>query len=133
MPLPSVEKYGAKRCTALSKRTKLPCKNPAAYGCKTCRYHGAKRSRYALSGQMHPQYKNGEFTKEKLTLKSEKSLQFLMLEELGHHIGLFAEGSTKLRGRKPKGFPYNLDLNSPEGIAKAIELASKPKIKVKSS
>jgi hypothetical protein len=124
MPLPSVEKYGAKQCAARSKRTKEPCKNAAAYGCNTCRYHGARRSRSALSGIHHPQYKSGEFTKEEKALRSHKSLQFLMLEKLGWHIDLFAEGSTKIRGRKPNGYPYNLtNLHDDEQLAKAIELS----------
>jgi hypothetical protein len=51
--------------------------------------------------------------------RSAKSLQFLMLEKIGWHVGLFAEGSTKFRGRKPNGFE-NLDLNDPEQLALAI-------------
>jgi hypothetical protein len=124
MPLPSVEKYGAKQCSARSKRTKEPCKNAAAYGCNTCRYHGAKRSRSSLSGAQHPQYKSGNFTKEQNVLRSQKSLQFLMLEKIGWHIGLFSENSTKFRGRKPNGYPYYLtNLHDYEQLAKAIELS----------
>jgi hypothetical protein len=44
-----------------------------------------------------------------------------MLEMIGWHVGLFAEGSTKFRGRKPNGFE-NLDLGDPDQLAKAIEL-----------
>ena len=124
MPLPSVEKYGAKRCIAKKKSTKEPCKNPAAFGCATCRYHGARRSRNALQGIYHPQYKSGKYTKEQQALRSQKSLQFLMLEKLGWHIGLFAEGSTKFRGRKPLGYPYELkNLHEPDQLLKAIELS----------
>jgi hypothetical protein len=42
-----------------------------------------------------------------------------MLEKIGWHIGLFAEGSTKFRGRKPNGFE-NLDLNDLDQLAAAI-------------
>ena len=45
-----------------------------------------------------------------------------MLEMIGLQVGLFAEGSTKYRGRKPNGFE-NLDLNDPDQLAKAIELS----------
>jgi hypothetical protein len=48
-----------------------------------------------------------------------------MLEKIGWHIGVFAEGSTKFRGRKPKGYPYNLtNLNDDEQLAKAIDLST---------
>ncbi len=47
-----------------------------------------------------------------------------MLEKLGWHIGLFAEGSTKFRGRKPIGYPYELkNLHEPDQLLKAIELS----------
>lgn len=45
-----------------------------------------------------------------------------MLEMIGWHIGLFAEGSTRFRGRKPNGFE-KLDLDDPEQLAKAIKLS----------
>jgi hypothetical protein len=45
-----------------------------------------------------------------------------MFEKIGWHVGLFAEGRTKFRGRKPNGFE-NLDLNDAEQLAKAIELS----------
>jgi len=43
MPLPSVETGACPRCRGKSKRSGLPCQNPAAYGCKTCRIHGAHK------------------------------------------------------------------------------------------
>jgi hypothetical protein len=61
----------------------------------------------------------GNETKEARAERSAKSLQFLMLEKIGWHVGLFAEGSTKFRGRKPNGFE-NLDLNDPDQLAAAI-------------
>ena len=60
MPLPCITKHGAKRCAALSKRTKLACGNLAAYGCKTCRYHGARKN--ILRGEQHPSYVHGNRT-----------------------------------------------------------------------
>jgi hypothetical protein len=42
-----------------------------------------------------------------------------MVEIIGWHLGLFAEGSTKFRGRKPNGFE-KLDLDGPEKLALAI-------------
>ena len=110
---------GAKQCEVLTKRTRLRCQNPAAHGCRACRMHGAHKSRGSSRGAEHPQYKNGNETKEARAERSAKSLQFLMLEMIGWHVGLFAKGSTKFRGRKPIGFE-NLDLNDPDQLAIAI-------------
>jgi hypothetical protein len=43
----------------------------------------------------------------------------LLLEMIGWHIGLFAEGSTKFRGRKPSGF-QRLDLNRCDDLLEAL-------------
>jgi hypothetical protein len=59
MPLPSVRLYGAKLCQCKSKRTKLPCKNAAAFGSKSCRMHGAHKSHARLSGNNHPNFIHG--------------------------------------------------------------------------
>lgn len=117
MPLPSVEIYGATRCSAKSKRTKKPCKNPAAYGCATCRYHGAKPTRKTLEGEAHPNFKNAGYTKSEKAKRKRISLMFQRLEEIGWHIGLFAEGSTKTRGRKVGG---KLDLNQDDELMIAL-------------
>jgi hypothetical protein len=42
---------------------------------------------------------------------------FQRLEEIGWHIGLFAEGSTKTRGRKVGG---KLDLNNDDELIIAL-------------
>jgi hypothetical protein len=42
-----------------------------------------------------------------------------MLEMMGRHVGLFAEGSTKFRGRKPNGFE-KIDLNDSDQLSLAI-------------
>ncbi|MEM7291236.1 MAG: HGGxSTG domain-containing protein, partial [Pseudomonadota bacterium] len=38
---PMEKAHAAPRCTAHSKRTGLPCKNPAVKGWTVCRLHGA--------------------------------------------------------------------------------------------
>jgi hypothetical protein len=86
--------------------------------------HGAHKSRNVLRGVNHPQYKNAGQTKKERLQRSEKSLQLLMLEELGHHIGLFAEGTTKTRGPRPKGWK-SLDLNQSDQLAQALALTIK--------
>jgi hypothetical protein len=42
---------------------------------------------------------------------------FRSLEEIGWHVGLFAEGSTKTRGRKAG---VRLDLNKKNNLDRAI-------------
>ena len=71
MPLPSVIN-GAKQCLAKSKRTGLPCNNPAAHGCRTCRMHGARRQETIRKDKDHPQYKHGHETRKKRTTRAFK-------------------------------------------------------------
>ena len=118
MPLPSVIN-GATQCTVSCKRTGIRCKNPAAFGCKSCRMHGAHRSRNSLQGVNHPQYKHGERTKESIADHQKTLLRLHTLEEIGYHIKLFPEGSPKTRGRKPTGWEP-LDLNDPQQLTYAI-------------
>jgi hypothetical protein len=114
--LPSVIN-GAQRCVSLTKRTKLLCKNPAAYGCKVCRYHGAHKSRNVLRNSDHPQYKNGKRTKEIEAEHRRVSTALLTLLDIGDSIGMF--NRTHTRGRKPNNYiKYNM--NDPEQLAEAI-------------
>jgi hypothetical protein len=100
MPLPSVSKYGAKQCQVKSKRTGLPCKNPAAYGTNACRYHGAHRANTAMLGQQHPNYQHGNATKEARYIYSAASKNLRQLEAMGFKVGMFS--GSKISGRKPK-------------------------------
>lgn len=121
MPLQSVLN-GAKQCQVLTKRTKQPCKNPAAYGCISCRMHGAHKSRNVLWGVDHPKYKHGNRTKEAQQNNSDALTRIRMLEQIGWHIKMFV--GTKTRGRKPKGYrKYNM--NDPGQLAEAIQLVIK--------
>ena len=52
----------APRCTAKSKRSGLPCKNPAVKGWSVCRMHGARGGHG--SGKSNPAYKHGMRTRE---------------------------------------------------------------------
>jgi hypothetical protein len=88
-----------------------------------CDTHGGlssgPKSKEGIQRIREAHWKHGNETKEARAERSAKSLQFLMLEKIGWHVGLFAKGSTKFRGRKPNGFK-NLDLNDPEQLALAI-------------
>lgn len=102
MPLPSVRTHGAKQCQVKSKRTGLPCNNPAAYGTIACRMHGAHRTRTGLSGESHPNYKHGNCT---ITVKTEYSNALARLRELKkdlHELGLIKTKTKPIVGRKPK-------------------------------
>jgi hypothetical protein len=124
MPLPSILN-GAKQCQVMTKRTKLRCKNPAAYGCKACRTHGAHKSRNVLRGKDHPRYRNGERTKDVETGCRDKSVMFRYLTDLGNYCDLFYK-ELKTRGRPPAGYE-KLDFTDPEKLALAI-LKTAPRI-----
>lgn len=112
-----------KRCQARSSRKKQQCGKPAMQGKNVCDTHGGlstgPRTQEGIKRIQNAHWKHGNETKEARAERSAKSLQFLMLEKIGWHVGLFAEGSTKFRGRKPNGFE-NLDLNDPEQLTLAI-------------
>jgi hypothetical protein len=112
-----------KRCQARSSLTKIQCFKPALKGKAVCGHHGGlstgPKTREGIQRIKDAHLKHGNETKEARAERSAKSLQFLMLEKIGWHIGMFAEGSTKFRGRKPNGFE-NLDLNDPDQLAAAI-------------
>lgn len=116
MPLPSIIN-GAKQCQVLTKRTKQRCKNPAAYGCTSCRMHGAHKSRNVLRGADHPKYTNGNRTIESQKENSASLTRLRMLEQIGWHIKMFT--GSKTRGRRPNGY-IPLDLNDPLQMGLAV-------------
>lgn len=114
------------RCQARSSRSKQQCAKPAIRNKNVCGHHGGlstgPKTSEGIKRIQSAHWKHGNETKEARAGRSAKSLQFLMLEMIGWHIGLFAEGSTRFRGRKPNGFE-KLDLDDPEQLAKAIKLS----------
>ena len=122
MPLPSLLN-GAKQCQVMTKRTKLRCKNLAAYGCKACRMHGAHKSKNVLRGANHPQYKNGKETKVAKAERSESSAAFRQLTDLGNHAGVFYK-KLKILGRPSNNYK-ELDLSKPDQLAVAISMINK--------
>lgn len=100
MPLPCLIKFGAKRCQCLCKRTKKPCKNPAAFSMVSCRMHGAHRPYTPLSGDKHPNYQHGNATKQVRREHSIAIARIHALEAIGLRIGMFT--GTRIVGRKPK-------------------------------
>ena len=88
MPLQSITKHHAVKCLAKSKRTKLPCNNPAAYGCKTCRMHGARRPETIKRFKDHPNYVHGERSLEGIKRHREVMGRIKMLTKLAKHLGM---------------------------------------------
>jgi hypothetical protein len=54
--------HNSPRCTAHSKRTGLPCCNPAVRGWPVCRMHGARGGHKA--GTSHPSWRHGIRSKQ---------------------------------------------------------------------
>ena len=83
MPLPSVSQHSASQCTARAKATKHRCLNPAAYGCHTCRLHGARKPNSIKRGIDHPNYLHGTETLER---KRQRSLKLAELKEIENDL-----------------------------------------------
>jgi len=95
------------QCKAMSKRTRVRCRAPAIKGKTKCRFHGGRstgarteegRAKIAAAHTVH-----GRDTRQKRADTSAKLAELRELEELGFKVGLFAEGTPRTRGRKPKG------------------------------
>ena len=80
MPLPSVSNHNALQCTAKAKSTKHRCLNPAAYGCTTCRLHGARHLTTIKRGIYHPNYKHGMETLEMKRKRCIKLAELKLIE-----------------------------------------------------
>ena len=99
MPLPSVSQHRAMQCTARAKSTQQRCLNPTAFGCRTCRLHGARKLSSIKAGRDHPNYLNGT---ETLNAKRQRSLKLAELREIEND--LIERGLVKCKrtvGRKP--------------------------------
>jgi hypothetical protein len=94
MPLPNLNR----RCSAQAHSTGNQCLNPAAFGCKTCRYHGARRRETVKVGKAHPQYRHGERTKEAISKYRASMLQLQTIETLAYSSGVLT--GLRTTGRK---------------------------------
>jgi hypothetical protein len=123
MPLPSVLN-GARQCQADSKRSGKRCLNPAAYGCKTCRYHGAHRPQEAPAGEDHWNYQHGKATKKKRAEDAAASTKLLLLRDLGVKLGMFGDQLTGWPGRRPRDYPATELMSAEELMVLIKGLAS---------
>jgi hypothetical protein len=115
MPLHSLS-HGAKQCTALTKRTKQPCKNPAAYGCKTCRMHGARKPETIKRGKDHVNFVHGRRTLEAQAEQNAASRRLQQLEDAMHLLGMTT--AKRSRGRKANGYTKLTSLDDVKKLLK---------------
>ena len=94
MPLPNLNR----RCSAPARSTGNQCLNPAAFGCKTCLYHGARRRETVRVGKEHPHYKHCERTKEAISKYRASMLHLEAIETLAYSSGVLIGPRTT--GRK---------------------------------
>ena len=112
MPLPNIRLGLTRRCECRSKRSGQRCKNPAAFGTRACRFHGAYRQRRVLRGADHPNYQHGQVTLEARDEHSRAAARLHHLFDLGRAAGLYPAKDTIGRGRKSK-FYKHLNPNDP--------------------
>lgn len=98
MPLPNLTDEN--RCTAKCKATQQRCMNLRAYGQPVCRYHGARPPQSILQGVDHPQYKNGQETKEMRAERSAAAKHIQELDQMARKLGMIR--GKKAAGRRPK-------------------------------
>jgi hypothetical protein len=82
MPLPNLNKRCTARCRS---RGGARCLNPAAFGCKTCAYHGGRPRSTVRTGKDHWNHKHGLATiqcraEEKQELRELRELENLLNE-----------------------------------------------------
>lgn len=101
MPLPS-QKYGAKQCSAKSKRSGVRCLNNAVLGAAICRMHGHVPNHKVKRGESHGMYKDGSRTLEAQKQSSEQSARLQMMEDALHLLSMTTAKRT--RGAKAKSY-----------------------------
>jgi hypothetical protein len=111
-----------RRCKARSSRTKLQCAKPALKGKVVCGHHGGystgPRTKEGKERIRAAHLKHGQETQEARAERSEKSVMFRHLTDIGNYCDLFYK-PLKTRGRPPLGYTQ-LDLTDPEELALAI-------------
>ena len=97
------------QCNALSKRTRQRCQAPAIKGKTKCRFHGGLsrgctteegRAKIAKAHTVH-----GRETRKKRLNHSVIMSELRVLEAFMFEHGMFPDGTPRLAGRKPLGYP----------------------------
>ena len=97
-PLPNIASGRTPQCKARSKRSLRRCNNPAAYGCTTCRFHGARHPQTIKRGSDHPQYRHGRETLEARQRRVEGMTRIRRLVDLAVDAGFLKK---RITGRRP--------------------------------
>jgi hypothetical protein len=115
-------KIRCRRCKARSSRTKLQCAKPALKGKVVCGHHGGystgPRTKEGKERIRAAHLKHGQETQEARAERSEKSVMFRYLTNIGNHCEIFYK-KIKTRGRPPSDYAQ-LDLTDPEQLALAL-------------
>lgn len=115
-------KIRCRRCKAQSSRTKLQCSKPALKGKAVCGHHGGystgPKTKEGKERIRAAHWKHGQETEVAKAERSEKSLIFRYLTDLGNCCNLFYK-ELKPLGRPPSAY-RQLDLTDPEQLAFAI-------------
>lgn len=115
-------KIRCRRCKAQSSRTKLQCSKPALKGKAVCGHHGGystgPKSKEGKDRIRAAHWRHGEETLEAKAERSEKSVMFRYLTDLGNHCEMFYK-QLKTRGRPPSGYTQ-LNLSDVEQLTLAI-------------
>jgi hypothetical protein len=116
MPLPS-QKYGARQCSARSKRSGVRCLNNAVSSAASnvCRMHGYVPKDKVKRGETHGMYKDGNRTQEAQKQSSEQSARLSQYEDALHLLGM----TTAKRSPGRKSAKYT-KLTSLEDIKEVI-------------
>lgn len=101
MPLPS-QKYGAKQCSAKSRRSGVRCRNNAVLTSNVCRMHGYVPKDKVKRGEAHGMFKDGNRTLEAQRQSSEQSARLSQYEDALHLLRMTS--AKRIRGRKAAGY-----------------------------
>ena len=115
-------KIRCRRCKARSSRTKLQCAKPALKSKMVCGHHGGystgPRTKEGKDRIRAAHLKHGQETQEARAERSEKSVMFRYLTDLGNHCNLFYK-EIKPLGRPPSQY-IKCNLSDPEELALVI-------------
>jgi hypothetical protein len=87
-----LERHPELQCKQIKKNGDR-CRNPRHYDCKTCRFHGARRIRTGINA---PNYKHGDYTKERIEESKAVRRRLGFLTLIGQRLGFL----PRKRGRK---------------------------------
>ena len=79
--------WPGQRCGAKT-RSGHPCKNPIVIGRKRCRMHGGAKGSGAPTGERNGRYRHGRFTKKRMAIKKQETVQLRELARLAKSIGM---------------------------------------------